>query len=103
MKIYTTKIWSFQTAVAGERAGPGSYCIMHDDGNFAVYDANGRICFQSGTHGHPGTYLRCQDDGNLVIYMPDSSAIWSSGTHSRSSNDFTDALLPPVPRRVLGP
>jgi hypothetical protein len=84
MKIYTTKIWSLQTAVANDQAGPASCCVMHDDGNFAIYDANGRIRFESGTHDHPGSYLRCQDDGNLVIYTPDSSAIWSSATHSRS-------------------
>ena len=75
---------------------------MHDDGNFAVYDANGRIRFESGTHGHPGSYLRCQDDGNVVIYTPDSSAIWSSGTHSRSSGDFMH-FLPPLPPHKIGP
>jgi RNA polymerase sigma factor (sigma-70 family) len=103
MKIYTTKIWSLQTAVANDQAGPASCCVMHDDGNFAAYDANGRIRFESGTHGHPGSYLRCQDDGNLVIYTPDSSAIWSSGTHSCSSDDLPHPILQALPPRKIGP
>jgi RNA polymerase sigma factor (sigma-70 family) len=97
LKFYTTKIWSLGTNFASEQAGRGSYCIMHDDGNFVVYDGNGRIRFESGTHGHPGSYLRCQDDGNVVIYTPDSQAIWSSGTHSRPPESLDHAALPPLP------
>ena len=98
VKLYTSRIWSLHTNVASERAGRGSFCIMHEDGNFVVYDADGRIGFESGTHGHPGSYLRCQDDGNLVIYTPDSKAIWSSGTYSRPPESLDHAApLPPVP------
>ena len=103
MKLYTTRIWSLRTSVGNERAGQGSYCVMHDDGNFAVYDSDGRICFESATLGNPGSYLRCQDDGNLVIYTPDSNPIWSSGTHSRPPDDFDHALFRVFPKRVIPP
>jgi hypothetical protein len=103
MKLYTTRIWSVGTSVGNERAGQGSYCVMHDDGNFAVYDSDGRICFESETHGHPGSYLRCQDDGNLVIYTPDSNPIWRSGTHSRPPDDLDHARFRVFPHRVLPP
>ncbi len=100
VKLYTSKIWSLHTNVPGERAGRGSYCIMQEDGNFVVYDARGRACFESNTHGHPGSYLRCQDDGNIVIYTPDSQPIWSSGTHSRPSESLDHAPVPLPDRNV---
>lgn len=100
---YSTRIWSLRTNVANERAGRGSYCVMQDDGNFVVHDADGRICFESSTNGHPGSHLRCQDDGNLVIYTPDSNAIWSSGTHSRSRDNFEEVILHVFPYRKVGP
>ena len=83
LKLYTNLIWSAGTHVAGRGRGPGTYCVMHADGNFVIYDEADRTCLESGTRGYPGSFLRCQDDGNLVIYTPALTPIWSSGTDAR--------------------
>jgi RNA polymerase sigma factor (sigma-70 family) len=93
MKLYTNLIWSTGTHVAGRGRGPGSYCIMHTDGNFVIYDEAGRTCLESGTRGYPNSFLRCQDDGNLVIYTPEMKAIWSSGTEARAPAGEESARL----------
>ncbi len=80
--LHHDALWSAGTHVPTQAAGTGAYCIMKDDGNFVVYDINGKPCFQSNTKGHPGAFLRCQDDGNLVIYTRDKKAIWQSKTYA---------------------
>ena len=87
MRLYTKPIWSTGTHVPKAGAGPGSFCVMQDDGNFIVSDQDGNRCFETGTKGHPGSFLRCQDDGNLVIYTPGLGPIWQSCTHARSNDD----------------
>jgi hypothetical protein len=81
--LYIHPLWSTGTNVPTKAAGMGAYCVMKDDGNFVVYDADDKPCFQSGTKGHPGAFLRCQDDGNLVVYTRDKKPIWQSKTYSR--------------------
>ncbi len=92
MTYYTTEVWSTGTNVAREGAGPGFYCIMHDDGNFVIYDKDSRPCFETNTHGFAGSFLRCQNDGNVVIYTPDLDAVWHSGTYSRPTDSFVGRL-----------
>ena len=84
MSYYNSELWSTGTNVPREGAGTGSYCVMHDDGNFVVYDEDSRPCFETGTKGYPGSFLRCQNDGNVVIYTPDLDAVWHSGTYAQS-------------------
>jgi RNA polymerase sigma factor (sigma-70 family) len=97
MKLYTNLIWSAGTHVAGQARGPGSYCVMHADGNFVIYDNAGRTCLESGTSGYPGAFLRCQDDGNLVIYTPDLKPIWCSGTDAREPDHHEPSELEDAP------
>ena len=44
-------------------------CIMQDDGNLVVYDADAQRVWASGTRSS-GSRLVVQDDGNVVIYAP---------------------------------
>ena len=41
LNLYTRHVWSTGTNVPGTGAGIGSYCVMHEDGEFAVYDETG--------------------------------------------------------------
>ncbi len=69
-----TALWSSGTY--GRSAGRA---IMQDDGNFVVYDAEGRDAWSSATCGNPGAYLVVQSDGNMVVYSA-VWALWASGT-----------------------
>ena len=80
---YHDALWFAGTHVGTGDAGTGAYCAMESDGNFVVYDDEGKPCFQTGTKGHPGAFLRCQDDGNLVIYTRDNKPIWQTKTYAR--------------------
>ena len=54
---------------------PGQ-AMMERDGNFVVYDGQGRALWMTGTTGNPNAYLLVQDDGNLVVYRPDLQPMW---------------------------
>jgi RNA polymerase sigma factor (sigma-70 family) len=88
MSLYTNEIWSTGTNVPRNGAGVGAYCVMHDDGEFAVYDEAGDPCFSSHTRGKPGAFLRCQDDGNVVLYVrdPEFRSIWATKTSARTDD-----------------
>jgi RNA polymerase sigma factor (sigma-70 family) len=101
LSYYNVEIWTTGTNVPREGAGTGSYCVMHDDGNFVVYDEDSRPCFETGTSGYPGSFLRCQNDGNLVIYTPDLDALWHSGTYARSIDSIARPLGGPLPRETV--
>ncbi|MGP4001754.1 hypothetical protein [Streptomyces sp. 8N706] len=60
-------------------AWPNGYrAVMQSDGNFVLYDVNGRALWATGTYGRPGAYLAIQDDGNLVVYR--GGALWATNT-----------------------
>jgi RNA polymerase sigma factor (sigma-70 family) len=96
LSYYNTELWSTGTNTPCEGAGTGSYCVMHDNGNFVVYDEDSRPCFETGTKGYPGSFLRCQNDGNVVIYTPDLDAVWHSGTYARSMDSIARPLAGPL-------
>ncbi|GAA0381828.1 hypothetical protein [Bacillus horti] len=58
---------------------------MQDDGNFVVYEAEGKPVWATDKCGYDPMYEGCslvmQDDGNLVIYNKDNKVIWASGTY----------------------
>lgn len=60
----------------------GFRAIMQDDGNFVLYDANGKALFASGTDSGQGTdqFLAVQDDGNVVVYASEGVPLWSTNT-----------------------
>jgi RNA polymerase sigma factor (sigma-70 family) len=93
--LYNNELWSSGTDAPGTSVGTGSYGIMHDDGNFVIYDANSHPCFETNTAGSPGAFLRCQNDGNLVIYTRDLIPIWHTGTYARPSNEIAAPTGPP--------
>jgi hypothetical protein len=49
---------------------------MQDDGNFVVYDAQGRDRFATATVGNTGAHLAVQNDGNVVVYRTDGTSPW---------------------------
>ena len=57
--------------------------VMQPDGNFMVYDVNGKAIWATNTSGHPGAALLMQNDGNLVLYNSSASnamPIWASNS-----------------------
>ncbi len=69
-------LWSSGTSGIGE----GARAVFQADGNFVVYDKDGRARWSSGTYGRGATRLFLQPDGNLVIYS-NNGALWASGTN----------------------
>ena len=66
-----TALWN--SATTSSRPGQA---MMERDGNFVVYDGQGRVLWTTGTTGNPNAYLLVQDDGNLVVYRPDLQPMW---------------------------
>ena len=82
--VYHNALWSTNTHRFTQKAGPGAYCVMKEDGNLVLYDDDDNVRYQTKTEGNPGAFLRCQDDGNLVIYTKQKKAIWQTKTYARS-------------------
>jgi len=82
-QLYHNALWSTNTNRFTQKAGPGAYCVMKEDGNLVLYDDDDNVRYQTKTAGNPGAFLRCQDDGNLVIYTREKKAIWQSKTYAR--------------------
>ena len=70
-------LWRASDSTIGK---PGT-CVMQDDGNLVIYDANKKPLWASNTSGSPGATLVPQDDGNLVIYDRSGKPIWATNTH----------------------
>lgn len=75
-------MWNSKTAGKGALKA-----VMQTDGNFVIYNKNGKALWNTGTQGHPGSKLSLQTDGNLVIYGPSGKkflqALWNTGTAGR--------------------
>jgi hypothetical protein len=76
----------FHLAVGGYAAlwttgtgGRGATAWMQTDGNFVIYDQDGRPLWALGTNGcgSQGAWLRVQRDANLVLYTRDWTPIWA--------------------------
>jgi hypothetical protein len=70
---------SIPNALWATHTTTGTMAYMQPDGNFVLYDANGKALTGSGTSTSPGAYLAVQNDGNVVVYLG-STALWSTGT-----------------------
>lgn len=70
-------IWSFGTS-----GHAGASAVLHDDGDFVVSDANGKVVKATNTGGHPvGDFtLTMLDTSDLVILGPAKHLWWSSHT-----------------------
>lgn len=66
-----TVLWTTNTA----GTGPGR-AILQLDGNFVVYDPDGRPVWASGTVDNTNGFLLLQNDGNLVIFRSGGEPIW---------------------------
>jgi len=53
--------------------------IMQADGNFVLYNFDGKPLWSSKTNGQNNAFLTMQDDGNVVIYKPDVP-VWATNT-----------------------
>ncbi|XP_070504079.1 uncharacterized protein [Chironomus tepperi] len=73
------KISSMQPLWKSDSPGhcPNIAC-MQNDGNFVIYDCNGKQIFASNTANHPGSRIYLQDDGNLVIYNLRNNPVWQT-------------------------
>jgi lysophospholipase L1-like esterase len=68
------QLWASGTA--GKNVMQGR---MLADGNFVLYDNNGREVWATNTDGFPGSNLLMQNDGNLVMYDA-NHAVWNTAT-----------------------
>lgn len=74
--------------------GPAGSANMQTDGNFAIYTADGTFQWNTGTTS-AGSRLVLQDDGNLVIITASGTQLWSSNTaQSRDRLRAGDRLNP---------
>lgn len=69
--VERTVPWATNTA--GATAGQAA---MQTDGNFVVYDGQGRDRFATSTAGNASAYLVVQSDGNIVVYRSDGQPAW---------------------------
>lgn len=74
-------LWSSGTN--GMTLGSNAEATFQRDGNFVVYDGNGRARWSSGTGDKGAIQLALQRDGNLVIYAAGQSPLWATGTGGR--------------------
>lgn len=56
---------------------------MQPDGNFVVYEAEGKPVWASNTNNHSDSVIVMQPDGNLVIYNQAEKPIWASNTANK--------------------
>jgi hypothetical protein len=75
-----TKLWTTPTDGLGETA------VLEDNGELAVFDADGEPIYNAGTFGHPDAQLELQATG-LALVDDDSSAIWTSSGGMLESDD----------------
>lgn len=69
-----TPLWSSRTW-----NNAGAYATLQNDGNFVVYDNNGRALWNTYTYTQGASVLKMQSDGNLVIYRnSDNGFTWDS-------------------------
>jgi hypothetical protein len=101
LKLYTKPIWSTGTHVPEKRKSRGSYCVMEEDGNFAVYDQDHHPVFETATRGHPGSFLRLQSDGNLVVLTHDMKPTWASRTAARLDGEAAIGIQQLRPGRAV--
>jgi hypothetical protein len=75
-------LWASKTAKK-----PAWRTYMQEDGNFVVYEADGKPLWASGRYGSGPEFQLCslvmQDDGNLVVYNLNNQPIWASNTVQR--------------------
>jgi hypothetical protein len=58
--------------------GLGRGAHMQQDGNFVVYDREGKPVWWTGTSGNPGASLTIEDDWEIVVVAPDGRYLWRS-------------------------
>jgi hypothetical protein len=69
-----TPIWSSRTWNNG-----GAYATLQNDGNFVVYDKDGKALWNTYTYSQGASVLKMQNDGNLVAYRnSDNHFTWNS-------------------------
>ncbi|KAF4445750.1 Mannose-specific lectin [Fusarium austroafricanum] len=80
LAIYYNNRCQWQTTDQQDWNAKGA--IMQGDGNFCIYDKNGKCTWHTNTAaptGDSGTWVAVQDDGNLVLYKGNGhQPIWAS-------------------------
>ena len=88
------------TGTNGQSVGS---CDMQGDGNFVLYDKQGKPRWATGTNGHSGSSLLVQNDGNIVLYAPQGKAVWAShSVYVPPPTPEPGPIEPVVPIRVDG-
>ncbi|NKY23219.1 NlpC/P60 family protein [Cellulomonas denverensis] len=62
---------------------------MQEDGNLALYAANGVARWSTVTAGSEGSYATFQTDGNFVLYSAAGQALWSSLTQNQGATTLS--------------
>ena len=69
--VARTAPWASNTA--GTTAGQA---VMQTDGNFVIYDGQGKDRWATATAGNANAYLLVQNDGNIVVYSANGQPAW---------------------------
>jgi hypothetical protein len=76
-------VWNYPLWSSNTYGQPAAQAVMQGDGNFVIYDYQGRALWSSNTWGRRGAYLELEDNANLMLLQPVGSSnlpIWSTNT-----------------------
>jgi hypothetical protein len=67
-------VWS-----SGTQGRYTARCVLHPDGDLALYDRRGHVVWSTDTAGHPESFLTVEDDG-IALRAPDGTVLWRVAT-----------------------
>jgi hypothetical protein len=76
--VWNDPLWDSKTT-----GQPAAKAVMQQDGNFVIYDNQGKALWSSNTWGKNGSYLELDDSGSATIYHPVGASklpVWSTNT-----------------------
>lgn len=74
--LYDDETRTPRWATGTQGTDPG-HAVLHDSGDFVVYDAHGQPRWSTQTTGHEHAVLVLQDDGNVVLRGSSDSRLWA--------------------------
>jgi len=54
--------------------------VLYDDGDFVLYDDDGKLKWSTGTKSNGPSILLLQNDGNLVLIDQSKNILWTTNT-----------------------
>jgi hypothetical protein len=91
-------VWS-----SGTDGGETSRCVLHLDGDLALYDRRAHVVWSTNTGGNTGSMLVVDDDG-VALRTPDGAVLWSVPAGAQPSRPFLATRAQPLsPLRPASP